>query len=560
MIGGSNTMKKTILTIALSILLLAFTVTAIGQVDITSITTAPANPGALASFTVNVQNTQAGTTIPAVTFQSTELTGPGGRVIAAPTMIRSVTTLAAGTPQSITFGFTVPAGTPAGAYTGTLRGEEQGNTANFDSQAYTLTVTSAAGIIFNPASISFFGEPGDEAETTVTIQNIGNIALTNLVLSHTLGTLEDDDENKIELTFNPSRIASLASGATQTVTIKADIESGFQQKSFEGLFRVAADQLSTPAETRLNLGVKPIACVAGNKGRLDVEINEPEDNDEFRAGDQIPVQVTVENNGPDARIVAVLYNEDEDRIVDRHTTESKSIDRDEDAVYEFTLELDSGAQEDDDYTIYVKAYERGDEDVNCNDRENIDIQVQELKDFVQVESFSLSPTSATCGEDVSGSLRLVNRGSNRATATVTIRNQELALTETSPSFTLDRFGRGTYERVLSFALKIPKNADEKAYKIIALVNFNGVSNSAEQTLNVVDCKQETTVAQPPTQQPEQPRQDTQTPTGDVIFTQKGFLDQLSRGVPASFWILADAVLVLLIIFLIVRIARRGKNY
>jgi len=34
-------MKKTILTIALSILLLAFTVTAIGQVDITSITTAP---------------------------------------------------------------------------------------------------------------------------------------------------------------------------------------------------------------------------------------------------------------------------------------------------------------------------------------------------------------------------------------------------------------------------------------------------------------------------------------------------------------------------------------
>lgn len=527
-------------------------------VDIQTITTPTVAQGQTATFTMTVASTSG--TLAQVNFASTALTGPS--TINAPT-INSITNLQSGTPQQVTFTVSVPTGATTGTYTGTVTATEQGNTANTDQMGYTLTVTSAQtiSVSFDPSPVNFFVAPSDEDDIQVVIRNTGSTALTNLVVSQTLGTLEDSNENEVTFTITPNSIANLAPGASQTLTLNADVDSDFESETFTGELVVTATQ--GRASTPLTFGVQPVACLYGEQGDLDVEIETPDDDEEIDAGELFDVQVRVENTGNsdiDVTVEAVLYNQDKDEIVSRDETGERNIDEDDDYMFDLQLELDTNVDEDDKYTIFVKAYEDGNQDEHCNDGEDIDIEAREVEDKVIIESFNLSPISATCQEEVSGSLTVVNEGSNDADVKVTISNPELGLNDVSPTFTLDSNGRNDAEKIVSFAFNIPRNADEKTYRINAVVDYNGFTTTQERTVTVEDCRPASTGTgtgnvPPPTGTTTPPSTD----NGDVIYTERSFFDNLGQ-VPTTFWVFANIILVLGIIFLGVGLYKRSKNY
>ncbi len=548
-------MKKLSLILTL-LLAFAFAVSAATapQLSMGAIPTATVSAGSTASFTFTLKNTVSGTSIPTVTLTSTAPT-KGSLTLETPT-IASVTDLDGS--KDITFTITVPSGAQAGDYTATLTATDSSNSADTAQRTYTLHVNSVPSIAFAPSDIKIFGEPGDDVTRTITLTNNGNVDLTNLVLSHDLGDLRDSDDNIIRFTITPTAISSLTVGASTQVTLKESIDSSFQKQSFTGSLKIASAQ--GPLSAPLEVGSKPLACQAGRVGHLNVDINRPDSGDEFTAGAKIPVEVNVENTGNDVRVVleAVLYNNDRDRVEDTYKSGERTIDKDEDHDYKFNLELRSSAHSDDSYTIYTKASERSKEDKNCDDSENVDVDVHEVEDRVTVDSFTLSPLSATCGDNVYGSLRVANQGSNEADVKVTVRNTELGFEQDYPGFTLDQKDESNSDNTVNFNFRIPDRAKDKNYQIDALVTYNGFDATTSRTLTVSGCSAPVVVPTPITGNIVTPVGGNNVQPPAVVYTQKSFLDQFGQ-IPRGAWILADIVLVLLVILIIVGIVRKSRN-
>ena len=68
-------------------------------------------------------------------------------------------------------------------------------------------------------------------------------------------------------------------------------------------------------------------------------------------------------------------------------------------------------KEGEDYMLFVKAYESGNEEDNCAER-FIDLSLELDEDDVIIESLTLTPQVASCGDTVTASLKARNIGSS----------------------------------------------------------------------------------------------------------------------------------------------------
>ena len=125
--------------------------------------------------------------------------------------------------------------------------------------------------------------------------------------------------------------------------------------------------------------VTPLTCKASAlSNNLKINIEEPEDDQDFQPGDDMQVRVDITNDASDdkrIRVQALLYNLDEGKRVDSDTTEKRINNNDEGSVFfEFPL-AGEDFDEDTELRLYIKAFEKGKEDTICVE-DSIDLNLR----------------------------------------------------------------------------------------------------------------------------------------------------------------------------------------
>jgi hypothetical protein len=451
--------------------------------DFTIADTAPAtspsgNPGDTVTMTFNLSTTAVTKTI-GLTSSVLSRTG-GTETISAPTILtQTVTSANALTPS---FNIVLPA-TMVGTYTGTITGTESGSSpANVATLAYTVTVLGQDKLDVktydNATALEIIGEEGQTGLTgTFNIENTGSNPLQSLTFDTAALDLSDSDNDAITLSFSDP--GTMNPGETKTVTITASFGNNIDLDTYGGTMTVKTG--STSLDTfKLDLKVHPEICEDGivsdgdpssrTNADLDLDIKEPDNGDDFKPGDDINIDVKVDNDGDDdldVVVEAILYNLDEDEEVATAESSTEEIKDGDDESFEFELEVprDSSLDEDDRYVMFIKAFEDGDEDLNCN-FDSVDMDFKREKDDIVVKDVEVVPNSVRPGQNFEVIVDMENEGTkDQKDVYVKVLNSELGFNVKSNEFDLDKAGDSDDDITRRFTLSIPEDAEERDYTI-----------------------------------------------------------------------------------------------
>ncbi len=454
---------KLIISIFAVLMLAAFSVTAAGDLDITAIVPGAADPGATATVSVTIQNDAA---VPMnVAFTSTTLVN-GPNTIAAPT-IPDLTGIASGDDGTQAFTIALPA-LPAGVYTGTLTATDKADATNNDSIAYTVTINPKVSFTV-PSSVTVTSPSDSTKNVDITLTNTGSITLGTFSIAYS-GETKDNDDDAIVFTFtNP---AAIAPGATGTAQMSVDIDNNVDVDNYIGTVNVTANGLLMSISSRVE--VIPEICKSGIKGDLDISIDEPDSGETFNPGEQIDIQVNVENNDDsdmDVKVTAIFYNLDENDEIKKVTSEADEIEDGSDKDFDLKMILPTNLDENDDYVLYIKAYEDGREGSNC-DFASSDINTERESHKVVVSEINLVPEAIQCGQKLTVQATAENIGTeSEDDVYVKLLAKDFGVNKDSETFDLDEFDDSDNEFTTQFTFDVPNNA-KGDYYLELVTNFN----------------------------------------------------------------------------------------
>lgn len=226
-------------------------------------------------------------------------------------------------------------------------------------------------------------------------------------------------------------------------------------------------------------------CENGVQGDLDINIKEPDEGDEFGVGDEIKVEIDVENNADEDKDIVVevaLYNINEDDV-EEEADDEKEIRDGRDETFEFVFDVPDDF-EDDDYIIYVKAYEDNNEESECVEGA-IEIDLEREKHDVIIKDFSINPSSVIAGKSFDVFTEVQNIGKNDEDVYIILEIKELDVSTESETFELEEFGEDDSFSE-TFSIKIPENAQKGDYNIIVRVIFDDEEDKREYTVSVLE--------------------------------------------------------------------------
>ena len=255
----------------------------------------------------------------------------------------------------------------------------------------------------------------------------------------------------------------------------------------------------------LQIEVEPKMCKDGrrsdsnsitssNTGNIRVEIDNPDDGDEYDVGDEVDATITVTNfkeKKMDVVVEATLYDMTDDKelvTVEDTLSLDKRGDEDDEQSVDLTLQIPFDV-ENDNVRLFVKAYEDGDEDVNCN-YESIDLDINRVNDDVKIQSIDMDKTNFECGEMGTLNVNLFNAGKKDQTNVIAIlENTELGLSLRSEApFELKKFDKNGNSATQMFTFTIPFGAKEKSYTLTAKAKYGSNKESvAIKTITVAGC-------------------------------------------------------------------------
>ncbi|MBI2663301.1 putative S-layer protein [Candidatus Woesearchaeota archaeon] len=490
------------LSIIFTLILVSF-VSAVGDVNIASVNSPSGNPGSTAQVNVVVENAVAGLDIPTVVLTSSDLTFSGNTILAPD--VSDISNLANSTPQTVSFSITIPSSL-AGPYSGIITAAESGNeAANNHTFPYSVTINSfnALDVTSHSETDSLIvtGEEDSIRTATFNVKNTGSntFTLTSGSFNFTSNDFTDNDGENITLSFS-NLDSSVTPGATDTVTLTVNIPNRIDLDNYDGIITVQNPNDNTKTDTfLLDIRIQPEVCSDGivrdgdqtssSQAWLQIDINDPDDGDEYNLGDTISLDVTIgnENDDPiDVVVEAFLYDmDDNDEIV---SVESDSLEIDEDDEDDFDLDLiiprDSSLDEDHEYVLFVKAYEDGDEDENCNE-DSIEIDIEKEDDDVIVDNVLVNPNTVSCGETVEVVFDVENIGARDQNDIIAqLRSSELNVDMDSNEFDLDR--DDDVEKRFTFS--VPTNARAGTYSLEVIAEFDdGDKRYSEFSDLVVEC-------------------------------------------------------------------------
>jgi len=347
-------------------------------------------------------------------------------------------------------------------------------------------------------------QPSKSRTKTFKISNTGSIPLT---FTPTIPTFEDDGTS-----FVPSLtgLSTINPGITdEDIIFGISVPSGMDIGTYsEDLILTYADEnsLQQTIKIPLEVNVDPKICKVGrvkegilindeSEGNLRIDINDPDDSDNFKPGDKISIDVNIDNDANDDKDVIVearLYNIDRNSEIASVESDSENIDEGDDKDFNLELKVpvdDSDLKDSDTYILFVKAYEDGDEDQNCN-YDGIDMDFERQSNDVTINQVTITPSVATCSDTINFAVDVQNIGKkDQDNVKVTLDESVLGLDLSSEIFSLKKFDKSGDNALKSFLFKIPDNAKEGDYYPEAKVYFSSDSNSKkENKLTIKKCQ------------------------------------------------------------------------
>lgn len=444
-------------------------------------------PGATVNGSFILTDNVVGTDVTAISYSVSNLVGVTditkniASTVVSFSPVSPIATLADSTSATVTTSVVIPSDlTLIGqTYQGTV-------TINANEGGAIAPVTFALSVVVNsPLEVQTYstsnpleiiGEEGQAGLTsTFILKNIGTVALSGLTLDTSTLDLSDSDSDTITLSF--SALSTLNAGASQTITATVNYAQDLDLDTYGGIVKVKSG--STVLDTfDLDLKVFPNICEDGIvsdgdassriTADLDINTKEPDTGDDFKAGDSINVEVKVENDGDDdlnVVVEAILYDLDEDEEITTAESDSEEIKDGNSETFEFELEVPKSTDLDVDnrYVMFIKVYEDGDEDQNCN-FDSVNLDFKRDKNDVVVDEVEAVLSTVKPGESVDIRIDIQNEGTkNQEDVYVKLINTELGINKVSTKFDLDKAGDSDDDIVKRFTVEVPTDAVEKDY-------------------------------------------------------------------------------------------------
>lgn len=323
--------------------------------------------------------------------------------------------------------------------------------------------------------------PGDDGSVTFTVTNNGTVALTNFSALYVSddgneGKFEDNDNDDGTVTLTGLSSLTLDQGDSETVTVSVDTDNELDTKTYDGTVTVSAtDEDNTAHSQAVTLSVKvtPQICEEGKQGDdFAIDIEQPEDDDEFLPGDTIPLEVSVDNlatDDLDVVVEATLYNVDKGRKEATAKTDG-TINEDESETFKFDLELPTDLDDGDDYELYVQVHEDGNEDDSC-DFEKVSIDVERDNEDAQLSDVSVSPSSGlVCSSPYTVSFTVESLGTAELkNLYIQLLDGDLAVDESSDTFDIGDYNDDDNSKNVDFDLTVPEDLDQGTYTLEAVL-------------------------------------------------------------------------------------------
>ena len=193
----------------------------------------------------------------------------------------------------------------------------------------------------------------------------------------------------------------------------------------------------------------------------------------------------------DVVVEATLYDMTDDKelvTVEDTLSLDKRGDTDDEQTIDLTAQLPYDL-ENDNVRLFVKAYEDGDEEVNCN-YESLDLDINRVNDNVLIQSIDMEKSDFKCGETGTLTVSLFNVGKKDQTNVIaTLENTELGINLKSEApFELKKYDKNGNSATQMFTFTIPFSVSEKPYTLTAKAKY-GVNKEAVaiKTITVAGC-------------------------------------------------------------------------
>ncbi len=363
------------------------------------------------------------------------------------------------------------------------------------------TFSTAQTIDIVPDSLALTITQGATKTATVTVKNLDTVNPLSIAITHDLD-LVDNDNDKIKLSFsNPSPIPPNNSG-TVTITMDADAKVDFE--TYQGIVTITdTNNTNNKATFDLSITVEPSICDAGETGNdLELEIDDPDDGEEFEPGDTVNIQVTVKNVGDDdirTQVGAFLFS-DKSQITNA-ASETKNIENGDEEEFELTMKIpfdSTKIDDDDDFTLFVKAFDDDSEETNCIEESvGVTIELPTHKVVINKGDTQFLPSSVSCGDTALANIHVTNIGEKDNDAvTIYLSNKELGITKQSDIFSIEAFSSEEQnDETRQFSVTIPDDAISKTYLFTVAMNYKGGSTSEQIPLQVLCESPQTLVSQ-----------------------------------------------------------------
>ncbi len=215
--------------------------------------------------------------------------------------------------------------------------------------------------------------------------------------------------------------------------------------------------------------------------KISVQIDSPDENDDFQIGESVDVSVKVENNDKediDADIEAYLYDLDKDKEIENDDDSVDISDSDSETV-EFTFDVPEDAEENK-YAVFVRA-----KDGELCNEDYVEINIERETDNIIIDKIDFNQ-EAVCGDSLDIETTLKNEGSKNQDVLLKVENSQLNILEKTTEFEIEKFDeKDTVKKELT--IKIPDNAPEGTYNLKFSAEYNGEKTEQNAELILGKC-------------------------------------------------------------------------
>ncbi len=307
------------------------------------------------------------------------------------------------------------------------------------------------------------------------LTNVGQNELRNIQISYDQSTLIDSGGRMIILNIDPTNIPVLKTGESIGIAVESVIPSNFDLGEYSTILTVKVDNREATSEIKIINSF----CRFGRIGN-DIEIQSVKDVSsaiewEWKPLDKVTLEVTVRNNANEQRnveMIWVLYDPIEHEFLDLGWDE-KVIPL---AGNSISVEIINIAVpfeiEDRIYSLYIKAFQENDEDMQCadlvNGNEFQQIRLKKPNREVILRDINL-PLTVNPGSTFDISVTAFNIGRyDEDRVKIRLYNEELRIDQESTPFALDEQDM----QKIYFTTTIPNDLKKESYVLEFFVFYD----------------------------------------------------------------------------------------